>query len=87
MKIHDHTIYKYLVDYENKKLTFFTKLDEVKTEITFNGLFSHEFVNNTDGCIIFDIEEIEPSLFIKDYSLNKLFEKRKYCWPIDYHVG
>lgn len=38
--IHDNTIYKYIVDYETKELTFFTHYEEERTKITFKNLFS-----------------------------------------------
>jgi len=68
--VHDNIIKSYCVDFDLEmfvmKTVFYTN-DEVveKTDVIFNGYFTHNFGNECKGSVIFDIEEYPLELFLE----------------------
>jgi hypothetical protein len=93
-KVHDNTIKKYLVDFENERLvietnylndTQYLELIHDETSIVFTGYLTHFFSDEQKNSIIFDIQELDISDFIRVE--HEILEKRKdYGWPICYRT-
>ncbi len=82
--IHDNIILKYIIDFEENKITFYTKTEEgEKVNIVFEDMLVYFFEEQVKENIIFDIEESEYEEFISDKS-EMLKEKKDFGWPIVY---
>lgn len=81
--IHDNTIIKYSVDFENSKIIINTiNEDEARIDIIFEDILTCAFEEQQKNSIILDIEERTIKEFIND---NIELLKRDYGWPIVYN--
>lgn len=83
--IHDNIIVKYVVDFEENKITFYTKTEGgKKVSIVFEDILVYFFEEQLKENIIFDINERGYKEFISD-NMEILKEKRDFGWPIIYN--
>ncbi len=81
--IHDNTIIKYSVDFENSKIIINTiNEDGERIDIIFEDILTCAFEEQQKNSIILDIEERTSREFIND---NIELLKRDYGWPIVYN--
>ena len=75
--VHDNHVYSYKVDCEHKTLILHTAFRDKEapefTDIVFNIVLAHHFEHVLPGNILFDVEEIDPALIIRDHAA--VFEK------------
>ena len=82
--VHDNHVYSYKVDCEHKTLILHTVFRDKEapefTDIVFNNVLAHHFEHALPGNILFDVEEIDPALIIRDHAA--VIEKsRQHGWP------
>jgi hypothetical protein len=82
--VHDNQVYSCQVDCEHKTIILHTVFRDKEapefTDVVFNNVLAHRFEHVRPGNILFDVEEIDPALIIRDQAA--VFEKsRQYGWP------
>lgn len=71
VNIHDNIINDYTVDFDNEKITFTTTSEDAqKTILTFHNVLAHKFDDVIKCNILFDIEEVAISDFIRENREN-----------------
>ena len=88
VEIHDNIIKSYLVDLENRKITFFTEFNNVNfkelTTITFHNVMGHLFSNQSKGSVLFDIINYTVEKYLKKD--DELFDDIEiYDFPFKYN--
>jgi hypothetical protein len=74
------------VDCEGRRIILFAEFTDSLpwefTDVTFAGVVAHHFECVLHGNILFDIEEVEPALIVKDWA-NLFASLKNYGWPAD----
>jgi hypothetical protein len=83
-EVHDNHLYAYVVDCENQRIVLHTVFRDREphefTDVVFHGVCAHHFEQALPGNILFDVEEIDVDVLVRENA--SLFEASwRYAWP------
>jgi len=82
--IHDGVFLRYRVDFLKKELLIdFKTVEDDLVTVSFKGYFAHSFDHVMAGSVLYDIEKVDWSEFLKT-NKSEFEEHKNYSWPIIY---